>query len=150
MSESLERRVSGRRVVSLPQLVARRLVQSTSMAQDKREFFFRNLVAAATVDGEIGEEERKALAWYGQRLGIGESEFVAALAMASGGALKLVMPTDPSERGWMLELLARIVHADGEVRPRERQLLVAYGRRMGLSNAELQRFLEKREGDGGR
>lgn len=111
------------------------------MALEKRIRLFYNLIAAASVDGSIGEEERSALAWYGRQLEVDEANFVTALVLGTAGQLKVVMPHDPEERAWTLETLAKIVHADGEVKPRERQLLLHYARRMGLSSAELERII---------
>ena len=118
------------------------------MSHDARLRFFRNLVAAASVDGEIGDEERVLLASYGKHLGVDEGEFLGAVALAVSGKLKLVMPTDPEERGWMLEALTRIAHADGKVAPRERGMLTAWARKMWLSEEELERCLKGPKGGG--
>ncbi len=105
---------------------------------------FQNLVAAAAIDGDIADEERRALAWFGTGLGIGEADFVASIAMAAD--FKLVVPKDAKEREAALEMVARILRADGKVTGRERGLFLAFGRRMGVADAELEERLRYKPG----
>jgi uncharacterized tellurite resistance protein B-like protein len=102
------------------------------MPQDRRLRLFRNLVAAAAVDGEIADAERKVLAYFARGLGVGEAEYLTAVVEATSGALKLVVPKEAEERAWMIGTLEKVIEADGRVTEREIGLYRAFARRVGV------------------
>lgn len=104
------------------------------MPQDRRLRLFRNLVAAAAVDGEIADAERRVLAYFARGLGVEEAEYLAAVVEATTGALKLVVPKEAAERAWMIGTLAKVIEADGRVSEREIGLYRAFARRVGVGS----------------
>ncbi len=103
----------------------------------------RNLLVMAASDGSLTESEIRYLMDRCQKWGLTESSLADAIGYALSGAAELTVPPRESERLEMLEDLMTIMAADGNLAETERNLFAVAAARMEISEAKLNRLIDK-------
>lgn len=112
-------------------------------ARSKEELYFF-LIAAAKADGQINDDESRALEEARRRLDLSPDEAAEALSRAISG---YTLPPLPEDHESLLELhdeLLRIVTADGSVTPLEQEIVDRVRKRLGLPAGEVKEEIKKK------
>lgn len=103
----------------------------------------RAACCVAGLDGEVTEPEEQILRTLKEKAGVGEASFQAMLDRARSDpeyhedVLDIIRPN--AQR--VVEFLAQIAAADGEVSTNERDVIVTLGERLGLERDHVQQVL---------
>lgn len=107
---------------------------------DKQKEYFKNLVAIANADGEIGEDERTMLMEKGQGIGLSQDEISNIINNAH--EIQHQIPEDDDDKEEQITNMLDIAMADGEFSPEEYQLCLRVANRLGYSDQELQQIIK--------
>ena len=105
----------------------------------------RGAIAVALADGELRRSEMGVLKGLAMRAGVGQMSFDAMLEAAKEGAdlAGNVAMISPDAARTALELLVAQARIDGEISPKERELLVRIAMDMGILSDEFQTIYTK-------
>ncbi len=103
---------------------------------------FENLVLMALADGNINANEFELLNDRCRQLGISDTEFHEAIERATSPGVEFQIPKDASARANLLAEMVRMMGADGQITPGEKQLFAAAAAAMKITEAELNRIID--------
>ena len=103
----------------------------------------RNLLVMAASDGRLSENEIRYLTHRCEKWGLPETALADAISYALSGDAELTVPPRESERLEMLEDLMKMMAADGALAETERDLFAIAAARMEVSEAKLNRLIDK-------
>ena len=107
---------------------------------------FRFLLAAALVDGSIGEKEKPVLLEAASSLGIEPAEVSVLVrelvaSVRAGKSILADLPDDTAGKTAIFEGMIGVVTADGKVDPREIELFRRLAPRFGMTPEEAERVV---------
>lgn len=108
----------------------------------------RHLFAIAAADGQFALGELRLLGDRALSWGITDDEFEALLDEAARGDAELQLPDNHDDRRALLSDLVRMMAADGELHPKEKDLFAVIASKMEISVAELNQVIDKTIADG--
>ena len=105
----------------------------------------RGAIAVALADGELRRSEMGVLKGLAMRAGVGQMSFDAMLEAAKEGAdlAGNVAMMSPDAARTALELLVAQARIDGEISPKEREVIVRIAMDMGIVSDEFQTIYSK-------
>ena len=105
----------------------------------------RGAIAVALADGELRRSEMGVLKGLAMRAGVGQMSFDAMLEAAKEGVdlAGNVAMISPDASRTAFELLVAQARIDGEISPKEREVLVRIAMDMGIKNDEFQTIYTK-------
>ena len=108
----------------------------------------RHLFAIAAADGQFTLGELRLLGDRAISWGITDDEFEALLDEASRGDAELMIPADQDDRRRLLSDLVRMMAADGELHPKEKELFAVIASKMEITIVELNQIIDETIADG--
>ncbi len=105
----------------------------------------RGAIAVALADGELRRSEMGVLKGLAMRAGVGQMSFDAMLEAAKEGAdlAGNVAMISPDAARTALELLVAQARIDGEISPKEREVIVRIAMDLGIVSDEFQTIYTK-------
>jgi len=100
-------------------------------------------VAILVAEGSVDERELEFLEMLRKHLGLSEDFVQATLAQAREGKLKVRLPAGAGDRRRMLGVMVRAAAANGQIAPEERRLLAMMAQKTGVSEGEMNVFVER-------
>jgi len=103
---------------------------------------FHTLMAMAAADGGIQSEEVEFLAERAGQWGISQQQLEDCIARVSQKRIELSFPSSHDEKLITLELMLRVMAADGRLHPREMNLFSEAAARMQITGDDLNSLLD--------
>jgi uncharacterized tellurite resistance protein B-like protein len=97
----------------------------------------KSLILMARIDVKITQQEIRQLALTAAKFGVPVEEIEAAWHGVDGKAVQLAVSNVPEEGRVMLQEMARMMCADGELARSERGLLHVFGKALGFSETDV-------------
>ena len=104
---------------------------------------FNNLMIMAAADGKLAKEEIALLVDRAREWGISRGEVAATMEFAASSDAEFVLPSSSEEGRQVLEDLARVMAADGELADVERKLFALAAAAMDITTDDLNRIFDR-------
>ena len=101
------------------------------------------LVAAMLADGRIDPQEQAFLDAYAKKQGVAPEMVAALIEAGKNGQLKIPMPQDSDAAAACLKGFIRMSLADGSLSEGEMALMIAFGAKMSLGEAQVRALVRK-------
>ena len=110
----------------------------------KNEDIIESVISLLAADGAVSKEEMKFFYSLCERLEICQAAIDAVLAKARQGKGRIHLPHEDADKRRLLYFLVQTVVADGKVTPKERQILTAVVKKLGMSEVKMEEFIQLR------
>jgi len=113
------------------------------MTREEKIGYLANVALISAVDGVLHPSEATAIEAVRQEMGIGENEMQAALQAVSRGDHVLKPVGRYSDKVRNLEDMMRVSLVDGELAPSEKPEIVAFAKKINLTQDQLTEILSE-------
>ncbi len=104
----------------------------------------RSVICMFAIDGEISKQEMQFLQHLCQKLGVSQEVVKETFAQARQGKGKVHLSDDASEMSRLFNMLLQAAVVDGEVRGEERKVLNAVAAKIGIPEANVEKYLTEK------
>ena len=111
----------------------------------KNEELIRSVVCLLAIDGEMDQEEMQFLQALSKRLRVSSNVVKEALEQVRKGKGRVHVSDDLADKVLILDTLTQAALANRQIAPRERQVLNTVATKMGFSEAEVGKLIQRHE-----
>ncbi len=104
----------------------------------------RSAICMFAIDGEISKQEMHFLQRLSQKLGVSQEVVKTTFAQAKQGKGKVYLSDDASEMSRLFNVLLQAAVVDGEVKGQERKVLNAVAAKIGIPEANVEKYLAEK------
>ena len=108
------------------------------------EDIIESVISVLAIDGDVNKWEMQFFKDVCKRLEISKEMRSAVLTKARQGKGRIHLPENEADKKRLLYFLVQAVVADGKIVPEERKILDAVVDKMGISRANVEKFLQMR------
>jgi uncharacterized tellurite resistance protein B-like protein len=108
------------------------------------EDIIESVISVLAVDGDVNKWEMQFFNDVCNRLDVSREAKKVVLTKAKQGKGRIHLPTNEADKKRLLYFLVQAVVADGKVVPEEHKILDAVVDKMGISKANVEKFLQMR------
>jgi DnaJ-domain-containing protein 1 len=111
----------------------------------KNEDLIRSVVCLLAIDGEMDQQERQFLQALSTRLRVSKEVVNEALNQVRQGKGRVHVSNDLADKVLILDTLTQAALANGAIAPRERQVLNTVAAKIGFSEADVAKLIQRHE-----